>query len=135
MTSNRDRRQFLKGSGLAVGVLATEGCAVSGAAAAPCPVQQVASFGWEDTNLAGNGANMYFKVPTNMVLNAVDVDISAMILASNATGFAEVLHSRSVSASGSDVQQLRRACLREFSRQLRLWAGDTRKPEQSEPRL
>ncbi len=76
---------------MAVGVLATEGCAVSGAAAAPCPVQQVASFGWEVTNLAGNGANMYFKVPTNMVLNAVDIDISAMILASNATGFAEIL--------------------------------------------
>ena len=91
MTSNRDRREFLKGSGLAVGVLAAEGCAVSGAAATPCSPQQVASFGWEVTNLAGNGADMYFKVPSNMVLNAVDVDISAMILNPNSSGFAEIL--------------------------------------------
>lgn len=90
MISGR-RRDFLKGGGLAVGVLATGSCAVSGAAATPSQIQQVASFGWEVTNLAGNGANMYSRVPNNMVLNAVDVDISAMILASNAAGFAEVL--------------------------------------------
>ena len=92
MASNRDRRDFLKGGGLVVGVLASEGCTTSGAAAAaPCPPQQVASFGWELTNLSGNGADMYFKIPANMVLNAVNVDVSAMILSSAATGFAEIL--------------------------------------------
>ena len=50
-----------------------------------------ASFGWEVTNLNGNGANAYINVPISMVLNSVNVDVSTMPLATNASGFAEVL--------------------------------------------
>src|SRR5271154_5752610 len=96
------RRNFLKGGSVAVGVLAAQGCAVSGAstAAAATPSsasQQVAAFGWEVGNLYGNGADMYFKILSNMVLNTVNVDVSAAILAANATGFAEVLCTAGVS--------------------------------------
>jgi hypothetical protein len=96
----RDRRSFLKGGSLAVGILAAEGCAVPGgvAVAAASPVAsltqkgtQVASFGWEVCNLNGNGANTYMKVQNNMVLETVNADISAAILNGNGSGFAEIL--------------------------------------------
>jgi hypothetical protein len=86
------RRDFMKAGGLAVGVLAAEGCAVSRAAtASSTKAPRCASFGWEVTNLNGNGANSYFSVTVGMVLNSVNVDVSAMPVAIAGAGFAEVL--------------------------------------------
>ena len=84
------RREFMKAGGVAVGILAAEGCAVSRAATVSKGPRS-ASFGWEVTNLNGNGANAYINVPISMVLNSVNVDVSTMPLATNASGFAEVL--------------------------------------------
>jgi hypothetical protein len=93
---NRGRREFFKAGSIAAGVLAAPGCATSGAAASSQP-QQVASFGWEVGNLYGNGADMYFEVLSNIVLNTVNIDVSAVILAATTTGFAEVLCTGGVS--------------------------------------
>lgn len=96
----RDRRNFLKGGSLAVGILAAEGCTSTGAvpvaeAAAPITLpptgMRVASFGWELCNLNGNGANTYMAVQNDMVLQTVNADISASILHPNANGFGEIL--------------------------------------------
>jgi hypothetical protein len=57
----------------------------------------VAALGWEVGNLYGNGANMYVEVLANMVLNAVNIDVSAAILETSAPGFAEVLCTGGVS--------------------------------------
>jgi len=90
------RRTFLKGGGLAMGVLAAQGCAVPGTAATrltadPTSGSQIASFGWEVCNLEGNGANTYVKILNNMLLQSVNADVSASITNAKATGFAEVL--------------------------------------------
>jgi len=86
------RRDFMKAGGLAVGVLAAEGCAVSRAATtSTTKIPRSASFGWELANLNGNGANAYFSVPVGMVLNSVNMDVSVMPLTLNGAGPAEVL--------------------------------------------
>jgi hypothetical protein len=86
------RRDFMKAGGLAVGVLASEGCAVSRAATtSTTKLPRSAAFGWELANLNGNGANAYFSVPVGMVLNSVNVDVSAMPLAVTGAGYAEIL--------------------------------------------
>ena len=87
----RGRREFLRGGSLAVGALAAEGCSVSKASASSTG-PQVAGFGWEVGNLFGNGADMYFEVFSDIVLNSVNIDVSAAILATPSTaGFAEIL--------------------------------------------
>jgi hypothetical protein len=94
----RGRREFLKGGSIAVGALAAQGCAVSRAASNSTNDPQVAAFGWEVGNLDGNGADMYFEVLSNLVLNSLNVDVSAMILAVPGTaGFAEILCTAGVS--------------------------------------
>lgn len=91
-TYSGGRRDFMKAGGLAVGVLATESCAVSRAATtSSTKAPRCASFGWEVTNLNGNGANAYFSVPVGMLLNSVNVDVSAMPIGVTGAGFAEVL--------------------------------------------
>jgi hypothetical protein len=86
------RRDFLKGSTLALGVLAAEGCDTSTAAVQSTGGSRVASFGWEVTNLNNNGADMYVKVISGMTLNTVDIDVSLMLFGGTpAPGFAEVL--------------------------------------------
>lgn len=95
------RREFMKAGGLAVGMLAAEGCAVSKAATASATKgPQCASFGWEVTNLNGNGANAYFSVPVGMLLNSVNIDVSAIPIAVNGAGFAEILCYGGVSRQG-----------------------------------
>jgi hypothetical protein len=89
------RRQFLKAGSIAVAAAAAQGCSVS-AEAAPAS-SQVASFGWEVSNLCDNGANMYVEVLGNIILNSVNIDVSAMILATDKPGFAEVLCTGGVS--------------------------------------
>jgi hypothetical protein len=106
----RARRDFLKGGGLAVGVLATQACSSTGsvptvlaATAAPPTATvlgngtQVASFGWEVCNLGGNGANTYVKVANNMIVQTVNVDLAASIMSNRAAGFAEILCTGGVS--------------------------------------
>jgi hypothetical protein len=89
------RRQFLKAGSIAVAAAAAQGCSVS-AQAAPAS-SQVASFGWEVSNLCDNGANMYVEVLGNIILNSVNIDVSAMILSADKPGFAEVLCTGGVS--------------------------------------
>jgi len=100
------RRDFLKGGGLAVGALATQGCsgrgtipvALAAGPAAPATAgTQVASFGWEAINLNGNGVNTYVKVVNNMVLQSVNADLAASILNTKASGFSEILCTGAVS--------------------------------------
>jgi hypothetical protein len=91
------RREFLKGGSIVAGALAAEGCSASKVSASS-PGSQVAAFGWEVGNLYGNGADMYFEVLSNIVLNSINVDLSAMVLAvPNMPGFAEVLCTGGVS--------------------------------------
>jgi hypothetical protein len=105
----RDRRNFLLGGGVVLGVLAAEGCVISNAtasatalaAASPTSGSQVVSFGWEVCNLHGNGANAFFPVQTNMILQTVCTDISASILKPSAAGFAEILCVGGVSRQSS----------------------------------
>ena len=86
------RRDFMKAGSLAVGMLASEGCAVSTAATRTTnKIPRSASFGWELANLNGNGANAYFSVPVGMVLDSLNIDVSAMPLAASGAGYAEVL--------------------------------------------
>lgn len=83
------RREFLKAGSIAVGTIAAQGCAASVEASATG--SQVAAFGWEVSNLYGNGANIYMTVLGNIILNSINVDVSASILSGGTPGFAEVL--------------------------------------------
>ncbi len=116
----RGRRDFLVGGGLAIGAFATQGCtkplAVPAVAAAALPAAsptsgtQVAAFGWEATNLRGNGANTYVQVMSNMVLESVNADISASVTNAGGAGFAEILCcggvSRQAAPSFSNASQV-----------------------------
>ena len=109
MDSHYGRRRFLLGgSGLALGAL-TAGTlsgvesATADAEAAPAttPVRLSAGFGWELTNLNGDGADVYFQATRNMLLTFVDVDVAFMITSPPASqGFAEVLCVAGVSHGG-----------------------------------
>jgi hypothetical protein len=94
------RREFLSGTHAAaiggVGALGpSPASAQSDAVAIP---SACASFGWEIRNLNGNGANTYFRVSRNMVINTVNIDLAFMITSTPAAaGFAEVLGQASVS--------------------------------------
>ena len=57
----------------------------------------VASFGWEVTNFSNNGANVYFRIDRNIVLNSIDIDTSFMIPSLTSPGVAEVLCQGSIS--------------------------------------
>jgi hypothetical protein len=97
----KDRRAFVAGSGFALaGVAAGAVAGADSAAAAMSDTSssQVASFGWEVTNLDNNGADVYFSVSNNMILNSVHVDAAFMITSTPASpGFAEVLCRAAVS--------------------------------------
>lgn len=101
-----DRRNFLKGGSFIVGALAAGSPAASAASARPDAIppsrmsNQSAGFGWELCNLCCNGADAYFEVRNNMILEAVDVDVSAAILNDTPTGFAEVLCLGGISQQG-----------------------------------
>ncbi len=102
------RREFLKQSvlvlaGISAGTLTLQGCSSPGPASSGSAIGQpgagrgtsmpneVVSFGWEATNIDNNGANVYFMVNRNMVLNSIDIDVSFMVTALSSPGFAEVL--------------------------------------------
>jgi hypothetical protein len=94
------RRAFLSGTSIAaVGTAAALGAANTQSAAASPAIAAGAtvSFGWE-VSLKGNGANIYFRVAKDMILNTVNIDVAFMILSLSETrGFAEVLCQASVS--------------------------------------
>ncbi|MFZ3329209.1 MAG: hypothetical protein WA197_01155 [Candidatus Acidiferrales bacterium] len=93
MTKN-DRRAFLNDTSIAaIGTAAALGAAsAQSLAARPAPAAgATASFGWE-VSLKGNGANIYFRVAKDMILNTVNIDVAFMILSLSETrDFAEVL--------------------------------------------
>lgn len=98
-----DRRAFV-GSGLALAGLAgtitgldASANAVTAAAKGP----RFASFGWEVSNLDNNGADVYFEVTSDMLLNSVSTDVAFMLTAlPSSPGFAEVLCRAAVSFGG-----------------------------------
>jgi hypothetical protein len=98
--ARRGRREFLNGAGAA----AIDAMAAFSPSPAPAQSNAVttasacAGFGWEIRNLNGNGANAYFRVSHNMVVNTVNIDIAFMITSTpTESGFAEVLGQASVS--------------------------------------
>ncbi len=97
------RRAFV-GSGLALAGLAGTITGLNSSAQAaqkPAGSQNFASFGWEVVNLDDNGADVYFEVTSNMVLNALDTDVAFMITAlPGSPGFTEVLCRAAVSRGG-----------------------------------
>lgn len=60
----------------------------------------VASFGFEIVNLNGNGADAYFPVAKNMMLNTFNIDAALMLVSTTSGGFAEVLCQGRVSRAG-----------------------------------
>jgi hypothetical protein len=104
-----ERRNFLlTGRDMVLGAL-TAGtlvaCASGGTetvhAQTPPPTLETAAFGWEISNLGNNGANAFFAVQRDLVLNAVDVDLSfAPLSPPAAPGLAEALCRGMVSRGG-----------------------------------
>jgi len=97
--NENDRRSFLLSSrDMVVGAL-TAGALVACASAGPTVVEaqtssspSTAAFGWEIVNLSNNGADAYFSVQRDMVLNTVDVDLAfSPVSAPTTPGLAEVL--------------------------------------------
>ena len=64
-------------------------------------MNSVASFGFEVVNLNGNGADAYFPVAKNMMLNTFNIDVAYMLVSSTSGGFAEVLCQGRVSRGGA----------------------------------
>jgi hypothetical protein len=104
-----ERRSFLLSSrDMVVGAL-TAGTLVACASAGPTTVQAqtslspgTAAFGWEISNLFNNGADAYFPVQRDLVLNSVDVDLAFSPLSPPAIpGLAEVLCQGAVSRGGA----------------------------------
>jgi hypothetical protein len=106
------RREFLLGSGLALGAL-TAGTlthapaalasseAHAGSEPATTTTLKSAGFGWEITNVNNNGADVYFQVQRSMTLRSLEVDVAFMILSLPAApGMAEVLCTAAVSRGG-----------------------------------
>jgi len=95
-----DRRALL-GTGLALAGLAgtiTGLDSTAHAAEKASTNPRFASFGWEVTNLNDNGADVFFEVTSNMVVNAIDTDVSFMLTGLPAApGFAEILCRAAVS--------------------------------------
>jgi hypothetical protein len=89
-----DRRTFVGETGLALAGIAgaIRGLEPGGGAVTHAAKSGIASFGWEATNLAGNGAAVSFEVTQDLTLTAADLDLAFMITAPpSRPGFAEVL--------------------------------------------
>jgi hypothetical protein len=63
-------------------------------------MSSVVSFGLELVNLNGNGADAYFPVTRNMMLNSYNIDVASMLVSSTTGGWAEVLCQGRVSRGG-----------------------------------
>lgn len=98
----KGRRAFVSGSGFALaGIAAGTITGLSSSAAGQTSEAsgvQVASFGWEVTNLDNNGADVYFRVRNSLTLTSVNIDTAFMITSQPANpGFAEILCRAAVS--------------------------------------
>jgi hypothetical protein len=96
------RRIFLKAGTSVIGAMATGSATPSGASSlrevpSPSPGSRVAAFGWEVTNLNGNGADVYFPVQSAMSLRSVNIDVAFVPTSLGQVGLAEVLCLASVS--------------------------------------
>jgi hypothetical protein len=90
----RDRRQFFRAGGMALGAVTTGSINAVGSdeTASTDLGRRVNGFGWEITNINNNGANVYFEIQNAMRLHSLDVDVAFMITSlPSAPGFAEVL--------------------------------------------
>jgi hypothetical protein len=63
-------------------------------------MSSVVSFGLELVNLNGNGADAYFPVTRNMMLNTYNIDVASMLVAATTGGWTEVLCQGRVSRGG-----------------------------------
>ena len=63
-------------------------------------MNSVVSFGLELVNLDGNGADAYFPVTRNMMLNTFNIDVASMLVSATAGGWAEVLCQGRVNRGG-----------------------------------
>jgi hypothetical protein len=96
-----DRREFLNGTRVAslAAIASTPRASLvsQGLAAGGTNTDAAASFGWEGS-FNGKGADIYFRVSNNMILNALNIDAAFVIEAvPSAPGLAEVLCQASVS--------------------------------------
>lgn len=78
------RREFVSGGGLALAGMATG--TIVGLSSSPASAsddvltnRRIAGFGWELSNLDNNGADVYFEVVSNMILNSASIDVAFMI--------------------------------------------------------
>ena len=106
----KGRRAFVSGSGFALaGIAAGTVSGLSSSAAGQTSKAsgiQVASFGWEVTNLDNNGADVYFRVRNSLTLTSVNIDTAFMITAQPANpGFAEILCRAAVSRGAPQFVQ------------------------------
>jgi hypothetical protein len=91
------RREFVSGGGLALAGVAAG--TIAGLNPSPASAddenpsnRRIAGFGWELANLDNNGADVYFEVISNMILNSASIDVAFVITATPSNpGFAEVL--------------------------------------------
>jgi hypothetical protein len=92
MTKN-GRREFLNRTGLTSlgGAVALNSPPELGQTGPSLPagpsLNGTASFGWKVSNLNNNGADVYFPVARNMLLNAVNIDAAFVVLSQPVTPF------------------------------------------------
>lgn len=66
----------------------------------PSP-QEIASFGWEVSDIHNDGADVYFEVLADIVVTVADIDVATMITGlPTSPGFEEVLCQAAVSRGG-----------------------------------
>jgi hypothetical protein len=89
-------------TGVTAGDVILSGCNSARAASGTTAESAVGSFGWEVRNFSGNGADVFFRVTSKMVLNTVTIDVAFSIVALPAApGLAEVLCQAAVSRGGT----------------------------------
>ncbi len=105
--TNSGRRRFLNRTTMtALGTAAAVNPSAARGQSTAAGTDSVVSFGLEMSNLNNNGADAYFRVGRQMILNTFNIDVAFMLesLPSSA-GFAEVLCQGRVSRGSSPVFQ------------------------------
>jgi len=108
--NDNERRNFLLSSrDMVVGALTAGTLVACASPGEPSTVEaqtssppSTASFGWEIDNLSNNGADVYFSVQRDLVLNTLDVDLAfSPVTPPVIPGLAEVLCQVAVSRGGA----------------------------------
>jgi hypothetical protein len=91
-------------AGVTVGTVTWQGGSSSSSLSSFFPPLNVADpnsvwFGWEVSNFDGNGASVYFRVLSQIILSKINIDVAYMLLSTAVagTGFADLLCRGSVS--------------------------------------